>query len=118
MKLVYSMGLAGILNKDICYEKIKSIMIPHQELLNWVLDLAQKNNIQVQLDSEIGYGQDGSKVQGSGSGVPSVNIGVPIRYAHQQAGMFDKRDYDQAVKLVSLIVTHLNQQVVEQIKAG
>ncbi|CAM2732686.1 endo-1,4-beta-glucanase [Legionella steigerwaltii] len=93
-------------------------MIPHQELLNWILDLAQKNNIQVQLESEIGYGQDGSKVQGSGSGVPSINIGVPIRYAHQQAGVFDKRDYDQAVKLVSLIVTHLNQQVVDQIKAG
>lgn len=93
-------------------------MIPHQELLSWILDLAKKNNIPVQLESEIGYGQDGSKVQGSGSGVPSINIGVPIRYAHQQAGIFDKRDYDQAVKLISLIVTHLNQNVVDQIKAG
>ncbi len=93
-------------------------MIPHQELLSWILDLAKKNNIQVQLESEMGYGQDGSKVQGSGSGVPSINIGVPIRYAHQQAGVFDKRDYDQAVKLISLIVTHLNQNVVDQIKAG
>ncbi|CBJ13765.1 putative endo-1,4-beta-glucanase (hypothetical) [Legionella longbeachae NSW150] len=93
-------------------------MIPHQELLSWILDLAKKNNIQVQLESEIGYGQDGSKVQGSGSGVPSINIGVPIRYAHQQAGVFDKRDYDQAVKLISLIVTHLNQNAVDQIKAG
>nr|WP_058498574.1 M42 family metallopeptidase [Legionella gratiana] len=93
-------------------------MIPHQELLSWILDLAKKNNIPVQLESEVGYGQDGSKVQGSGSGVPSINIGVPIRYAHQQAGVFDKRDYDQAVKLISLIVTHLNQNVVDQIKAG
>ncbi|MBI2785534.1 MAG: M42 family metallopeptidase [Legionella longbeachae] len=93
-------------------------MIPHQELLNWILDLAKKNNISVQLESETGYGQDGSKVQGSGSGVPSINIGVPIRYAHQQAGVFDKRDYNQAVKLVSLIVTHLNQAAVNQIKAG
>ncbi|KTD63193.1 endo-1,4-beta-glucanase [Legionella santicrucis] len=93
-------------------------MIPHQELLSWILDLAKKNNIQVQLESEIGYGQDGSKVQGSGSGVPSINIGVPIRYAHQQAGVFDKRDYDQAVRLISLIVTHLNQNAVDQIKAS
>ncbi|KTC83264.1 endo-1,4-beta-glucanase [Legionella cincinnatiensis] len=93
-------------------------MIPHQELLSWILELAKKNNIPIQLESEIGYGQDGSKVQGSGSGVPSINIGVPIRYAHQQAGVFDKRDYDQAVKLISLIVTHLNQNVVDQIKAG
>lgn len=93
-------------------------MIPHQELLNWILDLAKNNNIQVQLESEVGYGQDGSKVQGSGSGVPSINIGVPIRYAHQQAGVFDKRDYDQAVKLVGLIVTHLNQNIVDKIKEG
>jgi putative aminopeptidase FrvX len=92
-------------------------MIPHQALLNWILSLAQKNHIPVQLEVETGYAQDGSKLQGSGSGVPAVNIGIPIRYTHQQAGVFDKRDYDQAVKLVSLIVTNLNQQAVQQIKA-
>ena len=83
-------------------------MIPHQELLNWILALAKTNNIPIQLESELGYGEDGSKVQGSGAGVPTINIGIPIRYAHQQAGVFDQRDYEQTIKLVSLIVSNLD----------
>lgn len=93
-------------------------MIPNQALLNWIYDLAEKNHISVQLEVETGYGEDGSKLQASGPGVAAINIGIPIRYAHQQAGVFDKRDYEQAVKLVSLIVKNLDQQAIEQIKAA
>lgn len=91
-------------------------MIPNQELLEWIIDLAHKNNIPLQLEVEPGYGEDGAKLQASGSGVPAVNIGIPIRYAHQHAGVFDKRDYDNAVKLLGLIAEHLNQDVVDKIK--
>ncbi|CZG93253.1 TPA: M42 family metallopeptidase [Legionella pneumophila] len=91
-------------------------MIPNQELINWIMELANKNNIPLQLEVEPGYGEDGSKVQASGMGVPVVNIGIPIRYAHQHAGIFDKRDYDNTVKLLSLIAENLNQEVVDKIK--
>lgn len=91
-------------------------MIPNQELLEWVIELANKNHIPLQLEVEPGYGEDGAKIQASGSGVPVVNIGIPIRYAHQHAGVFDKRDYDNAVKLMTLIALHLNQDVVDKIK--
>ncbi|QBR83280.1 M42 family peptidase [Legionella israelensis] len=93
-------------------------MIPNQELLNWVLALAEKYHINVQLEVEPGYGEDAAKLQTSGSGVPALNIGIPVRYAHQHAGVFDERDYQQAVKLLGLIIEHLNQEVMDQIKAG
>ncbi len=93
-------------------------MIPNQELLNWVLDLAETHHIKVQLELEPGYGEDGAKIQVSGSGVPTINVGIPIRYAHQHASVFDKRDYQQAVKLLALIVENLNQKVSDQIKTG
>lgn len=92
-------------------------MIPNQELIDWIIELAKKNNIPLQLESEPGYGEDGSKLQASGDGVPVVNIGIPIRYAHQHAGVFDKRDYDNAVRLLSLITENLTQEVVDKIKA-
>lgn len=92
-------------------------MIPNQELLEWVIDLADKNHIPLQLEVEPGYGEDGAKVQVSGRGVPAVNIGIPIRYAHQHAGVFDKRDYDQAVRLLNLIAQNLNQDVVNRMKS-
>lgn len=91
-------------------------MIPNQELLHWIMDLASKNNIPLQLEVEPGYGEDGSKLQASGTGVPAVNIGIPIRYAHQHAGIFDKRDYDNTVKLLGLIAENFNQDVADRIK--
>lgn len=93
-------------------------MIPNQELVEWIIELAKKNNIPLQLEVEPGYGEDASKLQASGSGVPAVNIGIPIRYAHQQAGVFDKRDYDNAVKLLKLIAENLNQEVINQMKSS
>ncbi|KTD75579.1 M42 family metallopeptidase [Legionella waltersii] len=93
-------------------------MIPNQELINWIMELANKNNIPLQLEVEPGYGEDASKLQVSGDGVPAVNIGIPIRYAHQHAGIFDKRDYDNAVKLLSLIAENLTQDVVDKLKTN
>jgi putative aminopeptidase FrvX len=86
-------------------------MIPHQGLLNWIIKLAHDNNIPLQLEIEPGYGEDGSKLQASGAGIPVINIGMPIRYAHQEGGIFDKADYDNTIKLVQLIVSQLNSTV-------
>lgn len=91
-------------------------MIPNQELLNWVLALAEQHQINVQLEVEPGYGEDAAKLQTSGSGVPAINIGIPVRYAHQHAGVFDERDYRQTVRLLTLIIEHLNQGVINRIK--
>lgn len=93
-------------------------MIPHQELLAWIDKLAEQHHIPIQYEVETGYGQDGAKLQMSGEGAPVINIGLPIRYAHQEGGVFDKEDYDNTVKLVELIVNHLNQEEVKQIIKG
>ncbi|KTD58141.1 M42 family metallopeptidase [Legionella shakespearei] len=86
-------------------------MIPHQGLLNWIIKLAHDNNIPLQLEIEPGYGEDGAKLQASGAGIPVINIGMPIRYAHQEGGIFDKADYENTIKLVQLIVSQLNSTV-------
>lgn len=91
-------------------------MIPNQALVEWVIQLARKNNIPLQLELESGYGEDGAKMQTSGKGVPTINLGIPMRYAHQQAGVFDIQDYRQLVKLLGLIVANFNQDVLEQIE--
>lgn len=89
-----------------------SSLIPHQPLLRWVADVAKKEGIPVQYEVEPGYGEDAAKIQGKGLGIPAINIGIPIRYAHQQAGIFDARDYEQAVKLVKAIVLNFQKQAI------
>lgn len=91
-------------------------MIPHQDLLNWIRTLAQKNNIPLQLEVETGYGEDGAKVQTSGEGVPVINIGLPVRYAHQEAGIFDQRDYDDTIRLIQLIVANFDDAALKTIR--
>lgn len=93
-------------------------MIPNQGLVDWVIQLARRNNIPLQLELESGYGEDGSKMQISGRGVPVVNLGIPMRYAHQHAGVFDIQDYRQLVKLLGLIVSNLNESALSQIESG
>jgi putative aminopeptidase FrvX len=91
-------------------------MIPNQALVEWVIALARKNNIPLQLELESGYGEDGARIQTSGKGVPVINLGIPMRYAHQQAGVFDIQDYRQLVKLLGLIVANFNQDVMLQLE--
>lgn len=92
-------------------------MIPNQALVDWVINLAERNQIPLQLEVERGYGEDGAKMQISGKGVPVINLGIPMRYAHQQAGVFDSQDYHQLVKLLGLIVANFDKNALEQIKS-
>ncbi|MCC5791890.1 MAG: M42 family metallopeptidase [Legionellaceae bacterium] len=92
-------------------------MIPNQELVHWVMALARKNQIPLQLEIETAYEQDGAKLQTSGTGVPALNLGIPVRYGHQQAGVFDKKDYDQLVKLLVLIIENLGPDAYKQIRS-
>lgn len=80
-------------------------MIPNHKLVAWAVKVANKHHIPVQLETEAGYGEDGAAVQTSGHGVSSINITVPVRYAHQQASIFDANDYKQAVKLLNALVS-------------
>jgi putative aminopeptidase FrvX len=92
-------------------------MIPNQALLKWIKNLAVKHHIPLQYEVEQGYGEDGARVQLSGKGVPVINIGIPVRYAHEHAGVFDASDYQNAIKLLTLIASNFNNDVLNQIKS-
>jgi len=91
-------------------------MIPNQALLQWIADLATKNGIPFQYEVEQGYGEDGARVQSSGQGVPAINLGIPVRYAHEHAGVFDTQDFENAVKLLTLIVENLDKETVNKFR--
>ncbi len=87
-------------------------MIPNQKLLNWAQSIAKAEHIPVQIELEPGYGEDGASLQMSGKGSAVINIGIPIRYAHQHAGVFDTKDYENAVKLLNALVKNFRPRVL------
>lgn len=91
-------------------------MVPSNNYVEWTIKLAREAGIPIQFESVTGFGEDGAALQKSGEGVPALNIGIPTRYAHSQSGVIDRADYDNALKLVKLMVQKLSLQEVRSIR--
>jgi putative aminopeptidase FrvX len=90
-------------------------MIPNNKYVEWVTRLAKAENIPIQYSAVTTYGQDGSALQRAGAGLPTINIGVPTRYAHSESGVIDRGDYDAALKLVVKMIQQLSAAEVKSI---
>jgi putative aminopeptidase FrvX len=108
-----STAIYPALGKGPCVYVYERTMLPNNELVEWVAALAKKNNIPFQYASAPNYGQDGSVVQQSHSGVPTILIGIPVRYAHQQSGVIERSDYDATLKLLEVILKNLDEKQVK-----
>lgn len=91
-------------------------MIPHQKLLNCVINYAECMEIPFQYEVCSIYGQDGAELQRSVEGVPVVNVGIPCRYPHSAHSMIDLNDLNATIDLVQGFVESLTPQKIEEIK--
>jgi putative aminopeptidase FrvX len=91
-------------------------MIPNNKFVDWALKTAKEGGIPVQFESITGFGEDGAQLQKSGQGIPSINLGLPTRYAHSQLGVMDRSDYDQLLELVVLMIQKLSAGEVRSIR--
>lgn len=98
------------LGKGPCLYVYERSMLPSNNLVDWIVTLASKNKIPYQFATAINYGQDGSVLQQSNEGAAVINIGIPVRYAHQQAGVIERSDYDATLKLLEVILQNLDEK--------
>jgi putative aminopeptidase FrvX len=92
-------------------------MIPHVGLRDLVIDTAREAGLPLQFDKMPGGGTDAGKMHVFGHGVPSLVIGVPVRYIHTNAAIMHRADFDLAVQLVVAVVKRLDADTVQQLKA-
>ena len=90
-------------------------MIPNNNYVEWIIEQAEANDIPYQFESVTGYGQDASMLQQSGTGIPTINIGIPTRYGHSPSGIIDRADYDHTVELIVQMVRALSAEEVRLI---
>lgn len=91
-------------------------MIGHEGLRNFVISVAKEENIPLQLTTMTGGGTDAGAVHKSGSGVPSVVLGIPTRYIHSHTGLIHRNDYEECLKLLLALVRKLDMRTVNNIK--
>ena len=93
-----------------------SSAIPNRKLVRFVRDTAKTNNIPLQLDLVQGYGDDSAEMQESGTGAPTLNIVVPVRYTHAHNGVVNRQDFDRTVDLMVDLLQHLDAKTVDSIR--
>ncbi len=89
-------------------------MIPHKSLRDFVIEIAETNNIPYHLTSIKG-GYDTGAIHLTNFGVPSLVLGIPTRYIHSASSIISYEDYANLLKLSILIVKNLDREVMEQI---
>ncbi len=73
----------------------------HNKLLQFVEDVAAKNNIPVQLRATSrSTGTDTDSFAYANDGCPSVLISIPLRYMHTTVEMLHRRDIEQTIQLM------------------
>jgi putative aminopeptidase FrvX len=92
-------------------------MLANRHLLNLAIQEAQRGQLPYQVAVREGGGTDGSAIQVQvAGGVPTLVIGVPVRYAHSHHGIVHLGDLEATVTLVKALINRLNAAAFEQIK--
>lgn len=92
--------------------------IAHSGLRRFVIRTAEEMNIPLQFAALLGGGTDAGEMHLFGAGVPSLTLGVPVRYVHTHTGLMHLDDYDNLVKLLEGIVMRLDSDAVQEIRNG
>lgn len=87
-------------------------MLPSPRLVDFIYQLARRENIPTQWESEDQYSQDASSLQLSGRGVHAINIGLPTRYGHSHWGIMDRQDYDLMLQLLMATLRELSAEAL------
>ncbi|QZY55898.1 M42 family metallopeptidase [Crassaminicella profunda] len=89
-------------------------MITHPRFTRFSRQIAKDLGIDFQDAVRLGGGTNGGRIHLSNGGVPTIVIGIPVRYIHTHQGFSALIDYKNAVKWASEIVKSLNKEIIEK----
>lgn len=87
-------------------------MITNPEMVRFARRIAKENGIPFQDAVRTGGGTNGGVYHMSEQGIPSIVIGVPVRYAHTHYGIISYKDYVSAFDWAVAIIQALNDEVL------
>ncbi len=90
-------------------------MVPHTGLRDFVIEVAEEENIPFQYDTMAGGGTDAGRFHLNEKGVPSLVIGIATRYIHSHAAILHRDDYDRAVDLLVKVIQRLDENTIKAI---
>ncbi len=109
-------GMAqGAMHKGVQVRHADSTYLANPVFTRIVGELAEKHSIPVQFAVRRGGGTNAAKISLAGKAVPTLILGVPVRYVHTHYNYCSVADIDAAIKLGTELLQVLDQQMVDTI---
>lgn len=105
----------GALKKGVQIRYRDASMVAHPGLIAFARQIAQKAGIPHQMAVRTGGGTNGGSIHLAAGGIPTLVLGIPVRYAHTHYGYAAACDMDAAVNLACAILQSLTPEIVEQL---
>ena len=90
-------------------------MVTNPRLAEFVVETARAHGIPHQIAVWTAGGTDAGAIHQTGPGVPSIVLGVPVRYIHSHVSVLHLDDYEAALRLVLHLAASLDRAAVERI---
>ena len=88
-------------------------MLPNPNLKHFVMDVAKEIGMDIQLSIIARGGTDAGVMHITGSGCPSLVLGIPTRHIHSHYGILDIEDLEKCVDLLIEILKRLDQKTID-----
>jgi putative aminopeptidase FrvX len=77
--------------------------------LKRIIEVAEENQIPYQFRRGVVGGNDAGKIHNTKTGCLTVTISVPTRYIHSPISMINKKDYENTLRLVKLVLKSIEE---------
>lgn len=88
-------------------------MITNPRFQRYALSMAEEKGIMVQEAVRSGGSTNGANIHLTGEGVPTIVIGIPVRYAHTHYGISAYADYESGIKLACEILRAIDKDIIQ-----
>ena len=102
----------GALKKGVQLRFRDGTMVSHAGFVAFARKIAEENNIPHQCAVRTGGGTNGGSIHLAAGGVPTLVLGIPVRYAHTHYGYAAASDVEAAVALATALLRTLTPEVI------
>lgn len=88
-------------------------VLSNPRFVKFAIDIAEKNNINFQEAVRSGGGNNGSVITLHDRSVPTITLGIPVRYIHSHHCIATMEDFNHTVKWCGEILKNLDRSTIE-----
>lgn len=94
------------MGKGVAIKILDSLSVSHFGLVNFLRDLAERKQIQHQMEILPRGGTDAGGMQLSRAGIPVCTLSIPCRYTHSVVESVHKDDVEMTIRLLTAFLEH------------